>query len=139
MFSLSLAARMAAVEVAAELGLPPDAADKVMKMAEDMVDFDSWGEARASEEIIDSHNRQLRRLEQWSSGDVVHSSSNNTDVKPAEDFTRPPPYASLLPITCLFLQPQTRHGCACPGWLTALKVVCERRSTAAVDRVQVAN
>lgn len=69
--------------------------------------------------MIDGHNRQLRRLVQDSSTHFVHSWSNNSDVKPAEDFRRPPPYASLLPIGCEDLQPQTTHRCAHPGWLAA--------------------
>jgi hypothetical protein len=105
--------RFAAAMAAAELGLPPDAADGLFEQAEFEgigIDFDNFGAQRGNEKIIEAHNKSLRHTLQIldQSGAVV-STSSSWDTKPVEEFPTPPPYAALMPIACADMQPQTTH------------------------------
>lgn len=114
----AMQARLAAAAAAAELGLPPDAAEEVLAFAQRSgVDFDSFGTERSSSEIIEAHNKGLRRtmqqLQQQQQEDLyMVRASQSRDVKPAADFPQPPPFSALNPISCQDLQLQTTHRCA---------------------------
>lgn len=108
----SVAARLAAVMAAAELGHDPD---DLLASAERMgIDFDMFGAPRSNREIIQLHNAalrdSLRRLNSADSGLLLHTSFCG-DTKPADEFPQPPPFAALMPISCADLQPGTTHRC----------------------------
>lgn len=108
----ALQARLAAAAAAAELGLPPEAAEEMLEHArESGIDFENFGNERASKQIISEHNKALRHMmQQMGSGmQYAFSTSSSWNVKPADEFAKPPPYAALSPISCQDLQLHTTH------------------------------
>jgi hypothetical protein len=107
----AMTARLAAAAAAAELGLPPEAADEVLAHAQQSgIDFDNFGSERSSRQIIEAHNKALRSMmQQLKDGMYMVHTSQSWDVKPAADFPRPPPYSALSPISCQDLQLHTTH------------------------------
>jgi len=111
---VSVAAKLAAMMAAAELGLEPDsAADELLAISKRMgIDLDSFGHDRSSRQVIDDHNRALRdSIQELSTGTRggYLSWSNNLNLKPVEQFLRPPAFGALATITCADLQLNTTH------------------------------
>jgi hypothetical protein len=111
---VSVAANLAAMMAAAELGLEPDsAADELLAISKRMgIDLDSFGHDRSSRQVIDDHNRALRdSIQELSTGTRggYLSWSNNLNLKPVEQFLRPPAFGALATITCADLQLNTTH------------------------------